>query len=1072
VREDPQEARIARPALEGRLAIALQTGSLLIVADAGYGKTMALQGALERTKLTAAWVRCTESDDAGALMDRVMGALRRALPGAIDVFEERLLMPGGRIEPEAVAAQVAAHLEAVLVEPLALVIDDAEHLRADPGACAVVSTLLQDGGALRLAIASRTPLAIRAARLEAAGRLTITGSADLVFDAEESTELLRRRRGSEPTEHEVDAVLDATEGWPLGVAAAALAGVRGLAGPAGATERRAFDFLAEEVLDSLPTDLQRRLEDSAIPAELDQVTLPALNLDDAFLDEVRERGLFLNASGTGAARYHPLFRALLLRRGAPHADAELHARLGAALQAAGRPGQAVDHWLAARRPGEAASAIAQAGAMLVRTAPERVIAWLEQLPATERARPDLALLEGAIVHAGGTEPDRAIALLRKAIEGFEGDPIFEWVGRFLLADALIWSGSPAEVPPLAHGFEDSQTPAAPATALTAVVALAQTGRIEEAQQLAERVHAHPEGEAWKQRTAWQGLFIHLPAGRLDDALAAVDDDLRGFPTEQPHMSLAYPLAYRAQVLEERGEEDQAVVAAEACEAEVARAALGGMVLAIVRARRAHYLARLGRLGEAEAEIESSEMAIVHSWWRGELELARATIAAARGDAASARAAADRALAALQAAPDYERARAAAWLAPLLAGIGLSARARELVDDTLATLAPHVSPARLMALRAWLRHSAGEDASDDLARALETAGDQAHYLLRREWAHIEPLLGSAIEQGALDPARTVAAIAAAFPAGEAVLPLTRHSSAAVRAAAATAAAAAGSPAAAARLAELAKDPDPQVAQVAATAAEAARRRPPALALQILGPFTVRRGAWTVDDAAWDRKVAQRVVRLLLVNHPRPVPEDVLLEALWPERPAASGRRSLHVAVSSARAALDAAGSDASLIQAASGGYRLALSERDVVDADVFVQAAARALSTGGRRQLERAAELWTGDPLPEERYADWATEYRERLTDRYAEVLAALADACETGGDRSAALAAARRLVELDPLDESAHRRVMTAYARAGRRAHALRQFLECRKRLVEELGLEPSEATVALQRRILVGETP
>src|SRR3954447_4229718 len=158
--EHPQEARIARPALEGRLAAALQHGSLLVIADAGYGKTMALQGALTQAKLSAAWVRCTESDDAGALMDRVVGALRRALPGAIDVFEERLLMPGGRIEPEALAAQVAAHLEPVLVEPLALVIDDAEHLRADPGACAVVATLLQEAGPLRLAIASRTPLAI------------------------------------------------------------------------------------------------------------------------------------------------------------------------------------------------------------------------------------------------------------------------------------------------------------------------------------------------------------------------------------------------------------------------------------------------------------------------------------------------------------------------------------------------------------------------------------------------------------------------------------------------------------------------------------------------------------------------------------------------------------------------------------------------------------------------------------------------------------------------------------------------------------------------------------------------
>jgi DNA-binding SARP family transcriptional activator len=47
---------------------------------------------------------------------------------------------------------------------------------------------------------------------------------------------------------------------------------------------------------------------------------------------------------------------------------------------------------------------------------------------------------------------------------------------------------------------------------------------------------------------------------------------------------------------------------------------------------------------------------------------------------------------------------------------------------------------------------------------------------------------------------------------------------------------------------------------------------------------------------------------------------------------------------------------------------------------------------------------------------------------------------------------------------------MLAYARAGRRAHALRQFLGCRKQLVEGLGLEPSDATTALQRRILVGE--
>jgi DNA-binding SARP family transcriptional activator len=61
-------------------------------------------------------------------------------------------------------------------------------------------------------------------------------------------------------------------------------------------------------------------------------------------------------------------------------------------------------------------------------------------------------------------------------------------------------------------------------------------------------------------------------------------------------------------------------------------------------------------------------------------------------------------------------------------------------------------------------------------------------------------------------------------------------------------------------------------------------------------------------------------------------------------------------------------------------------------------------------------------------------------------------------------------VELEPLDESAQRELITAYARSGRRAHALRQFLECRRRLVDELGMEPAAQTVELQRRVLAGE--
>ena len=47
---------------------------------------------------------------------------------------------------------------------------------------------------------------------------------------------------------------------------------------------------------------------------------------------------------------------------------------------------------------------------------------------------------------------------------------------------------------------------------------------------------------------------------------------------------------------------------------------------------------------------------------------------------------------------------------------------------------------------------------------------------------------------------------------------------------------------------------------------------------------------------------------------------------------------------------------------------------------------------------------------------------------------------------------------------------MLTYARSGRTSHALRQYLECRRALVEGLGIEPSEATSRLQARVLAGE--
>ena len=205
-------------------------------------------------------------------------------------------------------------------------------------------------------------------------------------------------------------------------------------------------------------------------------------------------------------------------------------------------------------------------------------------------------------------------------------------------------------------------------------------------------------------------------------------------------------------------------------------------------------------------------------------------------------------------------------------------------------------------------------------------------------------------------------------------------------------------------------------------------PAALAFTLLGGFSLARGGWCPEDVAWERRVAQRLVRFLLVHRDRRVSEDELLEAFWPGRRLESARRSLHVAISRARRVLDTPDSP-SVIEVTDRVYCLRLRAGDSVDADEFETTALAALAKSGasrRRSLERAASLWGGEPLPEERYSDWAIGWRERLGDLHVAVLAALADECLAGGDLLAAGLRARELIELDPLNESAHRRLMLA----------------------------------------------
>src|SRR6185436_15012266 len=68
-----------------------------------------------------------------------------------------------------------------------------------------------------------------------------------------------------------------------------------------------------------------------------------------------------------------------------------------------------------------------------------------------------------------------------------------------------------------------------------------------------------------------------------------------------------------------------------------------------------------------------------------------------------------------------------------------------------------------------------------------------------------------------------------------------------------------------------------------------------------------------------------------------------------------------------------------------------------------------------------------------------------------------------------ATALARRWLELDPLNEAAHRELMRLHALAGDRSAAIRQYHECTQLLDRELGVAPLAETVALYEAVKEG---
>jgi LuxR family maltose regulon positive regulatory protein len=388
----------------------------LVSAPAGFGKTTLLAEWLAVTVAdgrSVAWLSLDQRDNDPALFwTYLVAALKTAQGPGADALS--LLQPP---EPpnEVGLVTLLNDLDAVSND-VVLVLDDYHVIDARDVQDGMAFLLEHLPSRIHLVIGSRTDPALPVARLRGRGELAEIRAADLRFTPGEAAAYLNEVMGLALTAADVAALEGRTEGWIAALQLAALS-LRGredtaafIAGFAG-DDRYIVDFLAEEVLQRQPEDVQQFLLRTSILDRLSGPLCEAVTGRDggkARLAALERGNLFLVPLDDRRQwyRYHQLFADVLharLRDEQPGDVPDLHRRASGWHEQNGEPSEAIRHALAAGDFERAADLVELAIPAMLRSRQEAsVLGWLKLLPGeVVRVRPVLSVGFAGALLAGG-----------------------------------------------------------------------------------------------------------------------------------------------------------------------------------------------------------------------------------------------------------------------------------------------------------------------------------------------------------------------------------------------------------------------------------------------------------------------------------------------------------------------------------------------------------------------------------------------------------------------------------------------------------------------------------------------
>jgi DNA-binding SARP family transcriptional activator len=245
----------------------------------------------------------------------------------------------------------------------------------------------------------------------------------------------------------------------------------------------------------------------------------------------------------------------------------------------------------------------------------------------------------------------------------------------------------------------------------------------------------------------------------------------------------------------------------------------------------------------------------------------------------------------------------------------------------------------------------------------------------------------------------------------------------------------------------------------------------LAVYCLGQFRVSlENQWI---SSWPSGKGKSILKFMIVNYPRPISKDVLMDTLWRDADPVSARNNLYVAIYGLRQAFKVVMPGFNPILFEEDRYCLNPDISVWLDVNEFMRYYQNGLDyerrgrlVEGIREYELAESLYQGDFFEEDLYEDWPVPRREALKDTYLIILDRLSRYYFDEERYAICIQTCQKILTKDNFREDAYRRLMRCYCRQGQRPLALRQYQLCTEVLARELGVPPAQETTALYQHI------